>query len=737
MAPLAAYFDPFIGVDGGGNTLPGPCVPLGLVRLGPDTVSLAPQQTNGYRSDQPIRHFSHTHVSGTGGGSRYGNVGMAPYAGAPRDTLCGFGKADETAAAGYYAVTLLPDRVRAELTASARVGVHRYTFPAGAQANVFIDAAAVLRMGNMVPGDRREDGTGACIGGFIELVSDREVIGRGDFRGGWGHIYPYSVYFYARFDAPFKGKVGNHYGVMPVPVADEQGCFATLAIGARERVEAQVGVSYVSVAKARSSVERETAGKSFDEVRAEAERAWERLFARIRVEGGNEPICTLFYTQFARLMCMPTDLGVDDEFGLWHSGVRHFTDFYTLWDSVRNTNSLLTLFAPELERDYLNCLLDIAGHTGWLPDVWIQGHSGMVQGGSSPDVLFCEAHGKGIGGIDYARALHFMLKNGTEAPDNPYYRGRFLEDYLDLGYASTRVRKNCVSRHLEYAYQDWCAGRLAARLGELETAAERYASAAKLWNLWRNDLKCFAPRSPGGEWAEPFDPESCLPDAWNDPYFYEGTARQWSFNTQHDFAGLVARHGGPEGFVAHLDDFFGGGAGLTAHERQPMPAFDRRLGRYHSKETMLHVPWLYTYAGRPDLAAARVRQCLGLFFRPTRDGLSDNEDMGCQSAFYMAGALGLYPIMGQDLYLLSAPLFDAAHITLGEDGPVFTIQCIGPEDGTYVAAARLDGKPLERAWLRHGEIAHGAALEIERAESPTGWGRDAPPPSPGSVELGG
>jgi len=705
--------DPFIGVDGGGNTLCGPYLPYSLVRLGPDTVSLRGQQTNGYRSDQPIKHFSHTHASGTGGGSRYGNVGVVPFTGSLRVRLGPFEKEHETAAAGYYAVTLQPGDVRAELTVTPRVGVHRYTFPAGPPANVFVDAGAVLQMGGMMPGARTHEGTGACTGGCVELVGDREVVGRGDFRGGWGHTFPYSVFFSVQFDAPFAdGKVGSHYGVVPDTHADEAQCFAALHFGAVERLGVRVGISYVSVAKARASIDREVGGKDFDAVHQEAEAVWERALGRIRVEGGTEAQRKLFYTQFTRLLCMPSDLGVDDEFGLWHSGVRHFTDFYTLWDSVRNANALVTLFDPQMEVAQLNCLLDVADRVGWLPDVWIQGHSGMVQGGSSADVLLCEAALKGLEGIDYEKALRHMRKNNeVESPD-PMLYGRYLADYRDRGFVSTGVRKNCVSRHLEYAYQDWCIGALAAHLGHDDVAAAYLAHSRKVWALWRGDLRCFAPRTPDGAWVDPFDRDRCWDDSWNDPFFYEGTSRQWSFSVQHDFAGLIERHGGPDAFLRHLDRFFD-------------------AGRYHSKETMLHVPWLYTYAGRPDRTAARVRECLTRFFRPSRDGLSDNEDMGCQSAFYMCAAMGLYPIMGQDLYLLAPPVFEYVQLDLGAHEAPLTIEAPGADAAhAGVAAASLDGVALDRAWVRHAELAHGATLCYELAPARTDWGRGVPPPSP-------
>jgi predicted alpha-1,2-mannosidase len=699
---LTSHVDPFIGTDGPGGCLPGPYLPLSLVRLGPDVAP--PHHTNAYDSERPIVRFSHTHVSGTGGMSRYGNIGVTPFVGVPRLQVDGYARRGEQAAAGYYAVSLDPAGIDVELTSTPRVGAHRYAFPAGASANLLFDLGAVVQPAF---GGYQNDPNGwppESIGGFVEVISDRELVGRADLRGGWGHGFPYSVFFYARSDVPAKQRmVANASGFVRGTAADGPGCRAVLAFGETTRIGLLVGISYASVAHARASVDREVGSDGFDAVRARADAAWERALSRIRVSGGTDTQRKLFYTLFARLLCMPSDLGIDDEFASWRSGVRHYSDYYCLWDSVRNANSFITLFDPELETAMLNCLLDIGDKVGWIPDAWIAGHSAMIQGGSSADILLCEAKEKGLVGIDYEKALRQMRKNNEVVSPDPYLYGRYLENYRDLGFVSTDVRKYSVSRHLEYAYQDHCIGRLAERLGHKELAERNYADSRKVWNLWREDLLCFGPKHRDGRWAE-FNPEGGLADSWNDPFFYEGWSRQWSWNVQHDFPGLVRRHGGAEAFVRHLDEFFA-------------------KGDYHSKETMLHVPYLYLYAGRPDKTAEKVRWALKKFFKTERDGLSDNEDMGCQSTFYMASAIGLYPLMGQNLYWLTTPAFEKTEIDLGTSGRTLTIDAPGAGDAMpYVRSATLDGRPLDRAWLRHGEIAQGATLRFELSKEPTRWG---------------
>jgi predicted alpha-1,2-mannosidase len=677
------YVDPFIGTDGRGNCLCGPYLPYSLVRLGPDT--LPPQPTSGYNSTSPIIYFSHTHVSGTGGGSRYGNIGVMPFTGQPRLTVEASERSQELASPGYYSTMLTSSGVRVELTSTPRVGVHRYHFPQDTQANVLINVGAIIRPATL------EQELGAVIGGFVEWISDHEVVGRADCQAGWGHRFPYSVYFYAQFSVLAAQRiVANGAGFLEGFVATTTQCQAVASFGQQQIIEVRVGISYMSVSKARPVSIVKHRGKTFEAIHEEARATWAWALGRIRVEGGTHEQTTLFYTLFARLLCMPSDLGIDDEYPSWHSGVRPFTDMYCLWDSVRNANALLSLFDPHMEVALLNSLLDIADHVGWLPDAWIAGHAAQIQGGSSTDILFCEAALKGLAGIDYEKALGYIRKNNEVDSPDPWRYGRYLAGYRDQGYVSTNVETACVSRHLEYCYQDWCIGRLAEHLGHHDMALTYYQYAQKLWNLWRDDLHTFAPRSANGTWISPFDPNEV--GGPFDPYFYEAASCHWSFQTFHDFAGLIERHGGREAFLRHLDRFFG-------------------EGRYWSKEKMLHVPYLYHYAGRPNTSSAHVYALRKHYFHARRDGLSDNEVMGCQSAWYMCSTLGLYPIMGQDLYLLVAPAFTRAELALGSSGKSLVIEA--PEAGEehiYVKAVTLNGKPLHRAWLRHHELAQVAVL---------------------------
>lgn len=458
-----------------------------------------PNNMTGYTTKRPILRFSHTHVSGTGGQGRYGNVAFTPFTGEITSFVAASEKTAECARPGYYSVRLVPDDILVELTSTPRCGVHRYRFPSnGRHARLLIDLGAVVQA--TTSGDRH---CARSTGGFVQTCGEHAVLGRGDYKGGWGHDFPYSVYFYARFStrpgwfSVAQGQTLTHRDRIDGPDSKMVVCF-----DAGVTVEVQVGISYVSVANARASVERECSAMSFEQISERARDTWNRTLSRIVPRGGDPERLKVFHTAMYHLYCMPSDLGIDDENPNWKSGVRHFTDFYCLWDSIRNANSLLTLIDPALTRDFCNCLLDIADHTGWIPDAWIAGHSAMVQGGSSADILLSEAHLKGIEGIDYVKALEHLRRNTEVEPGDPSLSGRYLREYRSLGYLSSNVRSS-VSRTIEYSYQDWCISRLAQSLGETATAERLALDSRNAWNLWRDDKLAYwhsvhaSPMAPG------------------------------------------------------------------------------------------------------------------------------------------------------------------------------------------------------------------------------------------------
>ena len=694
-SPDLSLIDPFHGVDGNGNCLPGPYLPFGLVRPGPDM--LPPQDTHGYRTGKPIVHFSQNHVSGTGGGGRYGNIGVLPFCG--KLTACPPPRMpiEEEAKVGYYRC-VLDDGVQVEITSSKRTAFYRITWPESCdQANLLVDVSSVITRGR-IPGIDQ----GISIGGQSEIIGDRCISGRGDFKGGWGNFFPYSTSFFLKADTPFTQTQAtqNRLTQTDTPWSHGPGHGFVVSFGGSQCVEFAIGLSYATPGRARANLEEETA--EFDTVRADAERIWSNELSRIQVDGGSEHERSLFATMLYRLFCMPSDLGVNADFDGWQSGIRHYSDFYAIWDSARAANSLLMLVQPERHLEWMNCLLDVAEHTGWLPDAWIAGHHAHAQGGCLADVVLAESALKGIEGIDYARALDFMQKNQEVTPDNPFPLGRYNQEMNELGYVPAGEVINCVSKQIEYTFQDHCAARLAAHLGDSKRSALMHERADRLWLLWDEGTRTFAPRNRDGSWDEKYDPcTTSLPDTWDDPYFYEGIGHEWTLAALHGLDRIVKEHGGPAGFEQHLDRYF-----------------DELV--FFRKEFNVHVPYLYHHANAPHRVPGILRKELETHYKQGRSGLTDNEDMGAQSSFFLCASLGLYPHMGTDWYYLNAPLWERSVLQLGE-GKQLEIRANG---SGVVVAATINGQDWPHSRVPHAMIADGAIIELTLDEEPRGWGSD-------------
>ncbi len=710
--PLARLVDPFAGADAGGNTVPGAAVPFGFVELSPDTTNA---DTNGYASAGQIIGFSHTHVSGTGGDSKYGNFRVSPTAGPLRVGNLRFSKSDETASPGYYAVTLGGDggNIRCELTATRLTGMERFTFPAGSDGNVILEATSRSKLAQHPTHVE------------VNIVDDTHISGTASFIGGW-NPGAYTLYFWAEFSRPMKnrgiwtaggGSTLTQSGVRQA-VTDEAhsypaqtGAFAVFDTTKDRVVEMKMGVSFLGVEKARSNVEREAPGWDFEDVRHIATEAWERVLSRIEVEGGTDSQRRVFYTALYRSHYMPHDLTGENVW--WQSTEPHYEDYYTLWDTFRTLHPLLTLIQPERQRDMVRSLIDTYRHTGWLPDARIAGHNGLTQGGSNGDVLIADAMVKGLGGIDYDTAYRALVKNAEVESPHPLNEGRQLADYKRLGYMSLTLNRS-ASRTLEYAYDDFAVSEVARALGKPDDA-EKYLKRSNNWtNLWDPQKRCIRPRYADGTWLENYDCDHEYPDStteWWDAPFYEGRPVQYSTYVPHDVRGLIQRLGGDDGFARWLDDLF-----------------DRKLYTQGNEPDLL-APWLYIHAGRPDRTADRVRAILAGEYREGREGLPGNDDAGTMSSWYVWGAIGLYPNAGQPYYYIGSPIFSKVAIDLGGGRKFVILAQSTSAANRYVQTAVLNGKKLDRAWLTHAEIAAGGLLVLEMGPSPSRWGTDERPPS--------
>lgn len=704
--------DVFLGADAGGNTTPGAQIPFGLVVLQPDTER---DSTSGYNSDDRIIGFSSTHESGTGGASKYGNFRVSPSTG-PLRTPMGAPKLDEVAWPGYYAVTLSDPAaeftpVRTELTASRLVGFHRYTFPRTADAHLVIEVSSVVLNWGGTPQRPLTCNAHAD----AELTSGTPVLsGSCSFRGGW-NAAEYTMYFAAQFNQAAistgvshgSGLGGGSHDLTSTREWEPAWAWANFDTRNNPVVEMKLAVSFLSVDKAKANL-REVNALTFEEARKAAEGLWSDALATIKVEGGTAAQRNTFASSLYRSQVMPHD--VTGENAWWTSTEPHYEDYYTLWDTFRTQDPLLLVIQPDRERDLVRSLVDTYRHTGWLPDARIAGANGLTQGGSNGDVLIADNFVKKVRGIDYQTAFQALRKDGeTDSPD-PLNVGRdSMSLYTRLGLLPLGHDRS-GSRTMEYSYDDFCIAEVAAGLGHSD-AAQEYRRRSLFWaNLWDGSALSVHPKDADGGWMPEFN-RSQPTMAWNSP-FYEGTPWQYSTYVPHDVQGLINRTDGDSGFVTWLDQFFQGAGNYDPGNEPDMLA-----------------PWLYIHAGRPDRTQSVVRDLLDKYYKPGRSGLPGNDDAGAMSSWFVWASMGLYPNAGQPYYYIGSPVFTRVRIAVGQK-KLFTIEAPGANAANrYVQSARLNGRPLNRAWITHDELVAGGRLELELGPSPSNWASKERPPS--------
>jgi len=707
----------FVGADNNGNTVPGAMVPFGFVSFSPDTIR---GSSNGYDGASNLTGFSLTHESGTGGNSKYGNFRVTPTVGRldPRNLV--LDRAGELGAPGYYKVRA--GSVLSELTASRMAGMGRFTFPATGDANLIIDATSAIQL--MGKGPKATEAN-------VVVLDKRTIGGCGRFVGGW-NINPVRLCFAATFDRDPKA-IGawtanrSAFAITPNGQAsggdqrnddsNRVGAYATFDTQANSVVRMKIAVSFASVDQARANLS-ELPGWDFDARRVSAESLWRDALAKITVAGGSDVERSNFYSALYRSHTMPHL--VNDEEAL-RSGKEppRYEDFYTLWDTFRTLHPLLTIIQPKRQREMVNALLRAYKDTGWLPDARIAGFNGMTQGGSNGDVLIADAVVKNLGGFDRQTAWEAILKDGDVESDDPLNQGRVLKDYLSLGYISLDQTRS-ASRTLEYAYNDFAIGEVAKAIGKRADAERFYKRSGNWMTLWDSKQKCVRPRYADGMWISNFTCDHLYPDnttAWWDAPFYEGSSSQYSTFVPHDVEGLIAKVGGREAFAKWLDRFFATKASAGGYD--------------HGNEPDFLASYLYVHAGRPDKTADRVRAIMDDGYHPTNEGLPGNDDSGAMSSWYVWSAIGLFPNAGQPFYYIGTPIFRETRIKL-ESGKFFTVKAANTSTtNRYVIGARLNGKPIDRAWLTHRELAAGGVLELDMASKPHSWADTfSPPPNP-------
>jgi len=702
------WVDPHIGTAGSGSeyggTMPLVTTPFGMTNWTAQTRQDRISVTSYNDADTHIQGFIGTHQAAIWMGD-YGYVTLMPEIGpikyAPEARQLPFSHRDETATPYDYAVTMDAghgQRIRAEVTATDHDGYLRFDFPRHAQASVLVEATR--------PGIR----------GYVEIDPARHEIrgynpDRQDADLGPLKLPHFRGYFVVRFKQPFSAQT-VYEGVLRWPgrlhvEGDNVGAFVSFDTASGGRVEAQVGTSFISLAQARANLDAELPGWDFDAVRDALKATWNRKLGLLAVDGASDAQRHIFYTALYHALLYPrlfSEHGryysaFDDEV---HRGVS-YTD-YSIWDTFRAENSLLTLVAPERIGGMVQALLQDYREGGWMPK-WPNPSYTNIMIGTHADSLVAEAIAKGFTGFDRQLAYAAVKKDATVPPDGdttrrwfdrephtPYEARAGLSYALKLGYIPADKVSESASSTLEEAYDDYTVAQVAKATGHPRDYAyflKRSLGYRKLFNPAHGFMQA---RNSDGSWA--------LPDeGWT-----EGDQWVYLFAALHDIPGTVALLGGPKAAEARLDQHFAGGH------------------NHHDNEPSHHYGYLYDFVGAPWKTQARVREIAGDAYSDTPTGILGNEDCGQMSAWYVFAAMGFYPVDPASAeYVIGSPLFSRVTLAL-PGGRSFVVNARNNAPANvYIQSATLDGRPLDRPLISYRQIMAGGTLDFVMGPKPSHW----------------
>ena len=734
------FVDPMIGTGAEGHTFPGATTPFGMVQLSPDTQIRPFKQSYkwaaGYRyEDTTILGFSHTHFSGAGH-SDLGDVLLMPISGdhvplEPGDaekTQPGyrshFSHTREVAEPGYYNVFLNDSGVFAELTASERVGVHRYTFAQGAKRNVLLDLRSSIY-----------NYPGKVLWSRITIHTDGTVTGMRETRG-WAPGR--QLYFAMRFSAPLSNHALYNKEEDPPPYhgfktpgtspEDTQsiqgrgleGVFSFAPASAPLIVK--VAISPVSEDNAIANMEAEVPAFDFDRVRATTQQMWRDQLARVEFDASPAMQRSLYTALYHALMAPSTSMDVNGEYRGPDNQVHraegfHFVSSLSLWDIYRAEQPLMTVLEPAQRTNDLVQSLIASQHEspfGILPVWQYQGQETWCMIGYHAVPIIADAYMKGIRGYDIEAALGAMVASATYGPYGN------LASYMKLGYVPVDHDDEAASKTMEYAFDDWTIARMAKAMGK-DTEAAQFEKRSRFWRNNFNPSEGFVePRLEDGTYRKPFDPAK----AGAGSGFTEGNAWQYSWYQPQDEQGLIDLMGGPGKLIARLDEMFDQKVDPATYAN--VEDISGMIGQYiHGNEPSHHLAYLYSYAGAPLKTQARLKQIVDSQYKPTPDGLVGNDDLGQMSAWLIFTSLGFYPVApASNEYVLGRPFVDRAVLHL-PNGKVLTIESVKlSDDHGFVKDVLLNGKSLDRTYVTHDELMNGGDLKfIFSNEKDAEWSR--------------
>ena len=717
------FVNPFIGTSNFGTTNPGPIAVRGMANVSPFNVA-GPQNLPFEKDSRwlstPYVHentfltgFSHVNLSGVGC-PELGVILAMPTTGEINTDHLEYGStySNEKSRVGCYSNVLDKYNIEVEATATTRVGVSKYSFPAG-------DSNILLNLGLGLTNEQ---------GASIKVVSPTEIEGIRSV-GSFCYYKPeeaYPVYFVARFSRPadefgvwkkptrysgeeaqwmgYNGKTRIMKGFTKEVVGDSIGAYMRYNLESPTQVEMKIGLSYVSLDNARENLEKETSDKTFDEILQDSQEEWNQYLSKIEVEGGTEEDKTIFYTALYHTLIHPNTLNdVNGDYPkmktretLKTKGTRYTT--FSLWDTYRNLHQLMSLIYPKQQSNMVKSMLQIYDESGWLPKWELNATETTTMVGDPAGIIITDTYLKGIQDFDVEKAYKAMLKSAEQIEDNPLRPG--LKDYLDKGYLTTKTTNSgSVSTTQEYNISDYAIAQLAKEMGEQSDYRRFGKRAISYRKLFDKEFNLLRPRNDDGSWLTPYNPESGANFEKN-LGFIEGSAWQYTFMVPHDIRGLMKLMGGPKPFAQRLQDVF------------DKNQFDM------ANEPDIAYPYLFNYVkGEEHRTQEMVSGLLDKHFKNNPDGIPGNDDTGTMSAWAVFSMMGIYPINpAEPKYAITKPAFDKITIHLDEEyykgkKLIITSSTIGSKEP--ISKILVDGNPHGKYFISHRELVNASEIRIE------------------------
>ena len=710
---LTDYVNPFIGTDEDGHTFPGALVPFGMVQLSPDNGDHDYNWCSGYHyASSQIQGFSHTHYSGTGAEDLC-DISVFPLVNteaSPKTIRSEFSHADESAKPGYYSVLLKTFNIKAELTATVHCGLHRYTFPESKSAEIKLD----LGWGNGAEARVGHNGD-LLLECYFKKVNDTTIVG---FRRSIGFVGERCVYFAMRTSQPIGDVVifADSTRVNSKQEARAVRVSAYLSFPETkkdEQILMKVAISSANTEGAMAGLE-EIKDWNFDAVKKNASDEWEKELSKIKVTSSDSAFKETFYT--AAYHCYFAPFRFDDALGNYTGADKKIykgKNIYTLsslWDTYRAEAPLFTITQTERLPAIINSYLEFYKQHGLLPSWELYFDEANVMPGYHAVPVIADAILKGIKGFDAGFAYQAMITTASEdIRESDFYRQYgYVPDDLD-------PKQRGVTKTVEYAFDDWCIAQVAKKMNK-QSDYDEFMKRSGYWkNVFDTATGFVRSKDSKGNWMLPFNPKESIG-------FQEGNAWIYTWYVPQDLDSLIQAMGGADQFARKLDTLY----------NSPEPFRERKNNGFYglsefSNEPSHHVPYLYSYVGKPSKTAEKVHHILTKFYSNQPNGLCGNDDCGQMSAWYVLSSIGFYPVNpANGEYVFGSPLADESDITLG-NGKHFVVKAENLNNqNIYIQKATLNGAPYTRSFITHSDIMNGGVLVLTMGSKPSEtWGTKA------------